>query len=415
MSTSKTSGGKSAVAITKGGRQQAKKVVQEGLNLLGGVENFFKKGDTVLLKPNMGYPEAPGMPAWTCTTDVMVLTALTELCREAGAKRVIVGDAAAHFIKASYMFQSTGIEAAIKQAGGEISYFEDEPHETREIPDGILLKKQAVPKIVLDADVLINVPKVKPTRIGKWTLGFKNMFGIIPHEERFPWHRIPENYYLLTDLFKLVKPTLTVMDGLVIQEGAGPRFGDPVDLGVIVMGTDPVATEAVTVRVIGHEIYEQMILPIAEKYGIGTCDLEKIEVRGKSIESVQKYTKVSAGDWWLHPSKDVIEFMGGACWGCGFWVQATPYPEEMEPGKKYALVVGNTPRIPEKFQVDEVIVMGTCAIQSKAKISKACPEGVTLTIIKGCPPFEARLPGYLKLHNIEELPYSKKAPWIKED
>ena len=272
-----------------------------------------------------------------------------------------------------------------------------------------------VPKIVFDADVLINVPKVKPTRIGKWTLGFKNMFGIIPHEERFPWHRIPENYYLLTDLFKLVKPTLTVMDGLVIQEGAGPRFGDPVDLRVIVMGTDPVATEAVTVKVIGHEIYEQMILPIAEKYGIGTCDLEKIEVRGKSIESVQKYTKVSAGDWWLHPSKDVIEYMGGACWGCGFWVQTTPYPEEMEPGKKYALVVGNTPRIPEKFQVDEVIVMGTCAIQSKAKISKACPEGVTPTIIKGCPPFEARLPGYLKFHNMEELPYLRKAPWVKGD
>lgn len=414
MARTKTKAEKSIVAITKGGRGQARKVVQEGLDLLGGIGSFVKKGDTVLLKPNMGYPEAPGKPAWTCTTDVAVLTALTELCREAGADRVVVGDAAAHFIKASYMFQSTGIEEAIKQVGGELSYFEDEPHVTKKIPGGILLKKQAVPKIVLDADVIINVPKVKPTRIGKWTLGFKNMFGIVPHEERFPWHRIPENYYLLTDLFKLVRPTLTVMDGLVIQEGAGPRFGDPVDLGVIVMGTDPVATEAVTVLVLGHEIYEQMILPIAEKYGIGTSDLEKIEVRGKSIESVRRYTKVSAGDWWLHPSQDVVEYMGGACWGCGFWVQATPYPAEMEPNKKYALVVGNTPRIPKKFEEDEVIVMGTCAIQSKAKILRACPEGVTPKFIKGCPPFEARLPGYLKLHDIEDLPYSEKAPWAKK-
>jgi len=112
---------KSIVAITKGGRWQAKKTIQEGLDLLGGIGRIVKKGDTVLLKPNMGYPEVPGMPAWTCSTDVVVLTALTELCREAGAKRVVVGDAAAHFIKASYMFQSTGIAALLTTVRGFFS------------------------------------------------------------------------------------------------------------------------------------------------------------------------------------------------------------------------------------------------------------------------------------------------------
>ena len=59
------------------------------------------------------------------------------------------------------------------------------------------------------------------------------MFGVVPHTERLPWHRMPEFLWLLTDLMRVVKPDLTVMDGFVIQEGNGPRFGDIVELGVI--------------------------------------------------------------------------------------------------------------------------------------------------------------------------------------
>ena len=414
MASAKTNTEKSVVAITRGGRWEAKKVIREGLDLIGGIGSIVNKGDTVLLKPNMGYPEAPGMPPWTCTTDVMALTALTELCLEAGAKRVVTGDGCAHDIKAEYMFRTTGVKEAVEKVGGEVSYFEDEPWVTREIPGGVLLKEQTLPKIVLDADVIINVPKIKPTRVGKWTLGFKNMFGCVPFEERLPWHRIPEMFYLLTDLFKLVKPTLTVMDGFVIQEGAGPRFGDPIDFNVMIMGKDPVATEAVTVLVLGHEVYEQMVLPIAEKYGMGTSDLNKIEVRGASIESVRRYTKVAPGDWWLHSSPNVVEYIGGACWGCGLWIQYAIYPWEIDKNKKYALVVGNTPRLPEKFTEDEVLVMGSCAIRDKAKIQKAVPEGTPFRIIKGCPPYGARKPGYLKLHQLDHLPFVKEIHIVKE-
>ena len=102
----------------------------------------------VVLKPNLGYPEPPGLPAWTCTTDVAVLVALTELCFEAGAKRVITGDAVAHEIKSSYMFESTGVKEAVEKVGGEVSYFEEEPNITVEIPGGVLLKKQGCPNTV---------------------------------------------------------------------------------------------------------------------------------------------------------------------------------------------------------------------------------------------------------------------------
>lgn len=402
------------VAITKGERWEAKKVIQEGLELLGGIGGIVKKGDTVLLKPNLGYPPPPGMPAWTNNTDVLVLVALTELCLEAGAKKVITGDGCSHGIRASYLFPATGVQAAIEKAGGKISYFDEEPYLTRKVPGGILLKKQAIPKVVLDADVIINVPKIKSTTIGRWTLGFKNLFGLVPQKERSPWHRMPENFYLLADLMKLVKPALTVMDGFVMKEGLGtPHFGTPVNLGVMIMGKDPVATEAVTVSVIGHEVYEQAVLPIADKYGIGTADLEKIEVKGKSIESVRIHTRVADGELFLNPMPNVVEYVGGACLGCSVWIRNTPYPWEIDKKKKYALVVGALPRLPEKFTEDEIIVLGACAMHSKAKILKASPKGVTPQVIAGCPPREPRIPGFLKIHEMDHLPRVSKTNYVE--
>ena len=292
---------KSVVAITRGGRWEAKKVIAKGLDLIGGIDSVVKKGDVVILKPNLGYPEVPGMPPWTCTTDAMVLAALTELCLEAGAKKVRTGDMPAHHVRSSYMLAATGVQEAVEKVGGEVVCLDEEPFITRKVPGGILLKKQALPKAILDADVIINVPKIKPTRVGKWTLGFKNLFGLLPHEDRMERHRIPEHFYILTDLWRLVRPTLTVMDGFVIQEGHGPRLGTPVDFGVVIMGKDPVATETVTVLAIGHEPYEQMVLPIAVKQGLGKGDVKEIEIKGESLESVRRYTKVSPGGLLAEP------------------------------------------------------------------------------------------------------------------
>ena len=412
---SKTQKSKSLVSIAKGGRWEAKKLIDQSLKNIGGIQSIIKKGDVVLLKPNLGYPEAEGMPAWTCTTDYIVLQALTELFLEAGAKKVITADGPAHGISGKYMLESTGIEAAVKKAGGEVRGLDEEEYVLRKIPKGVILKQQWLPKICLEADVMVNVPKMKPTRVGKWTLGYKNIFGLIPEDERVPWHRIPEHFYFLVDLFKLLPPTVTVMDGLVIQEGLGPRFGTPVDFGVIIAGKDPVATEAIAVLAMGHEPYEQMVLPIAEKAGQGTMDPTRIEVLGETLESVRRNCKVAPGDFWLNPDPNVQEYCGGACWGCGLWIQYTPYPWEIDKNKKYALVVGVEPKIPDAFEEDEVVVLGNCAARSKKKIEGACEKkGIKPRFIAGCPPYGTIRPGYLKAHKIDHLPYTHHVKRVKE-
>lgn len=390
---------KSPVAITKGARWEAKNLLKEGLELIGGVNTVVKKGDVVLLKPNLGYVTPEGMPPWTCTTDHMVLAALTELFLDAGAKKVITGDGCGHWVAGEYQFKETGVKEAVEKVGGEVSYFDKEDYVLRKVPGGILLKEQWVPKICLDVDVIVNVPKVKPTRLGKFTLGYKNMFGCVPVDERLPWHRIPEMFYLCVDLFKLLPPTLTVMDGIISQEKFGPRYGTPVEWGVIIMGTDPVATEAVTMLALGHEPYEQSVLSIAAKAGQGNMDINKIDVRGKEIESVRRYHMVAPGDLLVHPDPRVVEYVGGACYGCGLWIQYTPFPWEFKSDKKHALIVGNTPRLPDSFSEDEVIVLGNCAARSKAKIERACKaKGIKPWYISGCPPYDNLKENYWKSH-----------------
>lgn len=400
---------KSVVAITRGSRAEATKALQTGLDLLGGARRFVKKGAVVILKPNLGYPEADGQPAWTCTTDCAVLAGLTEIFLGAGAKKVITADGPAHGITGQHMLESTGIKAAVEKVGGIAFGLDEDDYLLRKVPGGIVLREQWLPRTLLEADLIVNVPKVKPTRVGKWTLAYKNMFGVVPADERFQWHRIPEHFYFLVDLYRLLPYGLTVMDGLVMQEGLGPRFGTRVDWGVLIMGRDPVATEAATVMAIGHEPYEQMVLPVAAKAGQGTMSIENIEVRGETIDAVKRYTKVAPGDYWLHDSPNVQEYCGGVCWGCGLWMQYTPYPWEIDATKTYALVVGTTPRVPERFQEDEVIVLGNCAARSKRQIQAACQAaGIEPTYVGGCPPYAQRKHGYLQAHRIEHLPYRKE-------
>lgn len=393
---------KSAVAIVKGDRQKAKTSLTKGFDLLGGIEKFAVRNKTILLKPNLGYPEAEGKEPWTCTTDKAVMGALTEIFVEAGAKEVIVADGPAHGITAEYMFKNTGVQEAVEKAGGKVCYLDEADYVLRKVPGGTLLKEIWLPKICLDADLLVNVPKIKPTRVGKFTLGYKNMMGCLPLDDRQPWHRMPEHFFLLVDLYKVMPYHLTVMDGLVIQEGYGPRFGDPVEWGGIIMSSDPVAAETVAVVAMGHEPYEQSVINIAAKAGQGVMDLNEIEIRGEELEKMRRYCKVAPGEIFVNPSPNVTEYCGGACAFCARWIGITPFPWDIEPDKKYAVVVGITPRLPESFSEDEVVVLGNCAVRSKKSIEAACEaKGIKPRYIAGCPPEQKT--DYLRLHNLGHL------------
>jgi uncharacterized protein (DUF362 family) len=409
------SNGKSVVSIAQDADPD--RGVTRALDLLGGVGQFAKSARTVLIKPNVGYyslgvetglkklpegfdPEGYFLPS----TDRRVVAALVRLFKAAGVGRVVVADAPVHETDGAWVFERTGLTEAVTSAGGELLDLALEPKVEVEVPGGMVLKTVKVPKIVLDADLFVNAPKLKTTRVGLLTLGFKNMFGVLIHEDRHPYHRLPEHYYVLVDLMKLVRGRdLSVVDAVIAMDGYGPRFGDPVQMDLVIAGADPVATEAVAALVAGFSAAEGPIevLPVAEREGLGTRDLARIEVRGRQIAEVRRDFKRPPMPW-LNMDPRVKTYPGGTCWGCGLWMQYSPVPSELEDGRTYALVTGQEPVLPNTIDADEVWLLGNCAIES-VNIGKLRKKGHKVVVLPGCNPY--RLEPYLEIHKWE-APYS---------
>ncbi len=138
-------------------QERVLRVVREAIDLLGGMKQFVKTGDTVLLKPNLTvfYSAEEG-----CTTDPLVVGALIRLAKEAGAERVIVGESSGEFFDSIQCMKITGVAAVAEREGAEMVDLgsDDTPNRNVKLPGGEIVPR---PAPLLDADVIINVPKPK--------------------------------------------------------------------------------------------------------------------------------------------------------------------------------------------------------------------------------------------------------------
>src|SRR3989337_238801 len=122
------------------------------------------------------------------------------------------------------------------------------------IQDGEALKSITVPRIVTES-AIISAAKLKTHSDTGVTLGMKNMFGLLPSKFKGKYH-LKGIRKVIVDINTVLKPTLTVIDGFVGMEGAGPVDGTPVRMDLIIAGTDTVATDATACRVIGIDPHE---------------------------------------------------------------------------------------------------------------------------------------------------------------
>ncbi|MEM1564210.1 MAG: DUF362 domain-containing protein, partial [Candidatus Bathyarchaeia archaeon] len=155
-------------------------------------------------------------------------------------------------------------------------------------PNPIALRKVKVAKTALES-VIISVPKLKVHRLATVTLGIKNMMGTIASKGSMHNGRLHAN---IADLVSLLKPSLTVIDGIIAGEGHETN-GNPVKMDLVIAGIDPVAVDAVGAAVMGIPPTKVKHLVLAEKKGLGTCRLENIEIIGESIEKVRKEFRIS--------------------------------------------------------------------------------------------------------------------------
>ena len=244
-------------------------VVREAVELLGGMSRFVKPGDTVLLKPNLTvyYSAEEG-----CTTDPQVIGALIRLAKEAGAARVIVGELSGEFFSSLDCMEITGVAAVAEREGAELVDLgsDETPNREVKLADGTVVPR---PAPLLDADVVINVPKAKTHHYEPVSGALKNWMGTCNQKWRQHHHGDDDSIARFVAIMKHRKPDLNVVDALIAGEGDGPIANQPHWCGCILASEDPVATDVSITRLLGRESSEIRFkyAEEAERQGLGTC------------------------------------------------------------------------------------------------------------------------------------------------
>jgi uncharacterized protein (DUF362 family) len=175
------------------------------------------------------------------------VAALVELCKTAGAKRVVVAEAVSYGTRrgrkrtTEECFKLLGVQTAVEAAGGEILCLEDDERITVDVPEAFCLHRLDYPKSLLDADVLVNMPCMKTHAMTMVTLGVKNFQGILTDEHKYEAHRDDISQHVV-DIYRVRLPDLTVIDALLAMEGNGAgEAGIPVSMNTLLAGPDMVA------------------------------------------------------------------------------------------------------------------------------------------------------------------------------
>jgi uncharacterized protein (DUF362 family)/Pyruvate/2-oxoacid:ferredoxin oxidoreductase delta subunit len=153
---------------------------------------------------------------------------------------------------------------------------------------GKVLQETYIARPVLEADLVLNLPKLKTHSLTALTGAVKNMYGAIPYGLRLEGHRRffhnDEFARMLVDVFSAVPRQLVVMDAVVAMEGEGPSAGSPKRIGLIISGTDGVAVDAVASRIIGYDPLDVFTTAEAQARGIGIADPGRIDIVGAKVE-----------------------------------------------------------------------------------------------------------------------------------
>jgi uncharacterized protein (DUF362 family) len=260
------------MAVARG--QSASAMVQAAIKALGGIERFVKAGADVIIKPNICV--AYHTYEYAATTNPEVIGTLVALCKSAGAGRVRVMDQPFGGT-ADQAYAVSGIGEAVRNAGGQMEVMSNIKFKDTPIPGGIDLKKWPVYSDILAADVVINVPIAKNHDLTRLTLGMKNLMGVIQNR-----NQIHSNIgQKLADLTSLIRPTLTVVDGVRILMNNGPTGGSLTDVklaNTVIASPDIVAADAYAATLFGLRGADIPYIQAGARMGLGIMDLNSVRV-----------------------------------------------------------------------------------------------------------------------------------------
>ena len=270
--------------------------LRRSIDLIGGIQTFVKKGGRVLLKPNLLYGKSPEKAV---TTHPSILRGVVEIVREAGGIPFI-GDSPSvgSLIRTA---EKAGIRAVADEMKCSLVEFNRPVLPPKR--GGKIFKQLEIDQTVLEAEVIINLPKLKTHSLTLLTLGVKNLFGCIPGPRKALWHlKAGEDRKtfakILVDVYQIIQPSLTILDGIVGMDGSGPNSGRPVPLGLILASGDSLSLDQIVCDLLGIARKSLLTNRVAFEQGMGK---DGIDVLGERVEEVKisdfQFPTLSQPDW----------------------------------------------------------------------------------------------------------------------
>ncbi len=369
---------KSIVSIAKG--EDVEKMLSEVLSPLGGVSALIKPKSTVVIKPNAGH-EAPAETS--VNTNPELVAAVIKEIRKAGPKEIILAEASAIGCDTMECLEVSGILKAAEEAGVDRVIDIKEEKDLLYIPIRDArsdLTKIRLPRFLLEAEHIVNVPIFKSHCSMVFTCALKNIKGVVQDKVHYQMHQT-DLAAAMMDLWSVIKADLNIADLIRPAAGFGPHSTVPTDFGCLVAGKDPVAVDATVCRMVGLDIEKVAYFEPAHERGLGVYEEDLIEIRGEKIEEVLK-------PLWLpymeglekYPEYDIDT--EGACSSClalvGLTMEKLKSLNEYDKNSDVNIFIGRKKGLPEGLDPYKVILFGDC-------LKKYRKEGV---FIGGCPPAE---------------------------
>jgi len=306
--------------------------VKEAINLVGGIESFVHPHDKVVIKPNLvlALPSNTGL-----TTDPRVVQAILELCRSMSPSEVVIAEGSGG-ADTEMAFERCGYSELARKYDVKLVDLNKSQTTMVNVPDGKALQTLRIPNIILESDVLINVPKLKLYKRNWASLSIKNLLGAVPGKGEYSQTPLPEFSIELSpefwspegkfclphhkkwwsprgekkrvhtnfdegivDLNAVIKPSLTVIDGIVVCKNPSLINPDPrtLELNTILAGTDPLALDCIAIKIGGLNLFDISYLKRAAERGIGESDYNRIQVVGTPLDRIARAWKTGLANY----------------------------------------------------------------------------------------------------------------------
>jgi len=389
---------KSQVSVVKG--RDIESSVRSALDLIGGIQRIVKPGDTVLIKPNFSVGVSPRTGV---ITDPRVVEVVVEICKEASPGRLMVGESTVVGFNTAQVFRDLGLEGRFERLGAALVNLDEDEIVEVSVPNGSVLKKLQLFKKAYESDVIISIPTMKTHILTGVSLGLKNMKGILPDKMKKIMHRIGvkkrvkeyELEHAIADLNSVKRPSMTIIDGFIANEGYEPGTpgigGTPVEFNTVVAGFDPVAVDVVGSYLMGFDPMEIRHIVFAQDRKIGFANMGQIDVLGARVEDLRRKFKRPSLEGVLFDFKDIVIVAGNGCSGCreATLIGLSGMTEsELEAIGKAVMVIGSDVDLPEETKGQRIFLVGNCTLNSGLKGKR----------IEGCPPPGIHVKKCLKGH-----------------